>query len=363
VTAEPILRLEAVSKRWGAAAVGVADVDLDVGRGEFLCLLGPSGCGKTTTLRLVGGFELPSGGRILLDGEDLTVRPPYHRPVNTVFQDYALFPHMSVAENIGFGLSVARLDRREIGRRVDDALGLVGLTEKAGARIAALSGGQRQRIALARALVNRPKVLLLDEPLAALDAHLREQMQVELKSLQHRLGTTFVMVTHDQTEALAIADRIAVMNRGRLEQVAAPAELYDRPASRFVAGFIGTMNLLDGVVAATDPSGARVEVGGLTVRLAAGEPAPAAGEPICVGLRPEDIAVVAAEAGGVAATVTGVAFHGRSHRLHLALASGVALVAELARHGGIAAPAIGDRVAVAQIGAARAFPAAPDRPA
>ena len=196
---DPLLRLEAVSKVFPGGIVGLDAVDLDIGQGEFLSLLGPSGCGKTTSLRVVAGFEQPSSGRVLLDGRDITGLRPYDRPVNTVFQDYALFPHMDVAENVGFGLSLRGLGSAETGRKVRAALDLVGLADKVDARVSALSGGQRQRVALARAIVCEPRVLLLDEPLSALDAHLREQMQVELKRLQAQLGTTFIMVTHDQT--------------------------------------------------------------------------------------------------------------------------------------------------------------------
>ena len=241
---EPLVRLDAVSKVFAGGIVGLDAVDLDIARGEFLTLLGPSGCGKTTSLRVIAGFESPSSGKVLLEGRDITALRPFDRPVNTVFQDYALFPHMNVAENVGFGLSLRELPAAEQRKRVAAALDMVGLADKLGARVSELSGGQRQRVALARAIVCEPRVLLLDEPLSALDAHLREQMQVELKRLQSRLGTTFVMVTHDQTEALSISDRIVVMNKGRIEQIAPPAVLYDRPATKFVASFIGTMNLL-----------------------------------------------------------------------------------------------------------------------
>ncbi|RVA69098.1 ATP-binding cassette domain-containing protein, partial [Mesorhizobium sp. M7A.F.Ca.AU.001.01.1.1] len=224
---DPLVRLQAVSKIFPGGIVGLDAVDLDIISGEFITLLGPSGCGKTTSLRVIAGFESPSSGKVLLDGRDITALRPFDRPVNTVFQDYALFPHMNVAENVGFGLSLRKLSGAEQAKRTGEALDMVGLADKLGARVSELSGGQRQRVALARAIVCEPRVLLLDEPLSALDAHLREQMQVELKRLQSRLGTTFVMVTHDQTEALSISDRIVVMNKGRIEQIAPPATLYD----------------------------------------------------------------------------------------------------------------------------------------
>jgi spermidine/putrescine transport system ATP-binding protein len=214
---DALVRLQRVSKVFPGGIVGLDAVDLDIAAGEFLTLLGPSGCGKTTSLRVIAGFESPSSGSVLLEGRDITGLRPFDRPVNTVFQDYALFPHMDVAANVGFGLSLRKLTGAEQAKRVRDALDMVGLADKLRARVSELSGGQRQRVALARAIVCEPRVLLLDEPLSALDAHLREQMQVELKRLQSRLGTTFVMVTHDQIEALSISDRIVVMNKGRIE--------------------------------------------------------------------------------------------------------------------------------------------------
>jgi putative spermidine/putrescine transport system ATP-binding protein len=216
-----------------------------VQRGEFFTFLGPSGSGKTTTLRMIAGFEDPSGGTIELAGEDVSGVPPYDRAVNTVFQDYALFPHMTVGENVAYGLRVAGVDKSERGRRRDEALEMVRLPDYADRKPGELSGGQRQRVALARAIVNRPKVLLLDEPLGALDLKLREQMQVELKTIQGEVGITFVYVTHDQDEALTMSDRIAVFNDGRIEQVSPPEELYERPVNEFVAGFVGVSNLIE----------------------------------------------------------------------------------------------------------------------
>src|SRR5438105_6988784 len=236
--------LVGVSKRFGTH-VAVDDVTLEIGEGEFFSLLGPSGCGKTTTLRMVAGFELPDAGRIVLKGSDVTEVPANRRPVNMVFQQYALFPHMSVYDNVAFGLRVKRVPRAEHRGRVHEMLRVVSLEGFDRRRARQLSGGQQQRVALARALVNRPAALLLDEPLGALDVKLRKQMQLELKRIQNELGTTFVYVTHDQDEALAMSDRIAVMNHGRVEQIGAPREIYEHPSTPFVADFIGSLNALE----------------------------------------------------------------------------------------------------------------------
>jgi spermidine/putrescine transport system ATP-binding protein len=238
------IELESVSKHFGKAAA-VHEVSLAILEGEFFSLLGPSGCGKTTTLRMIAGFEVPDEGRILLQGEDGTAVSANRRPVNMVFQQYALFPHMSIYDNIAFGLKVKRVPRGEHAERIQQMLRVVELEGLERRRPRQLSGGQQQRVALARALVNRPAALLLDEPLGALDVKLRKQMQLELKRIQLELGTTFVYVTHDQDEALAMSDRIAVMNRGRVEQIGAPREIYERPATAFVADFIGSLNALD----------------------------------------------------------------------------------------------------------------------
>src|ERR671927_518374 len=238
------IQLEELTKAFGEH-VAVAGIDLDMPAGEFFTLLGPSGCGKTTTLRMIAGFEQPTSGRILLDGSDVARVPPHRRNVNTVFQSYALFPHLDVTKNVAFGLKYQKLDKRERARRVAEALELVNLTEFAHRKADQLSGGQQQRVALARALVLRPQVLLLDEPLGALDAKLRKTLQVELKALQREVGITFVYVTHDQEEALTMSDRLAVMNAGRIEQVGPPVEVYERPATDFVAGFIGISNILE----------------------------------------------------------------------------------------------------------------------
>jgi putative spermidine/putrescine transport system ATP-binding protein len=225
--------------------VAVADVDLTVGDGEFFTLLGPSGSGKTTTLRMIAGFERPDAGRVTLGGADITQLPPYQRDVNTVFQDYALFPHMTVAENVGYGLKVKGVPRRERATQVAEVLKMVRLDGYGDRKPVQLSGGQRQRVALARSIVNQPKVLLLDEPLGALDLKLRQEMQVFLKALQRNLGMTFIYVTHDQEEALTMSDHVAVFNEGRIEQVGSPGDVYSRPATEFVAGFVGTSNILE----------------------------------------------------------------------------------------------------------------------
>ncbi len=233
-----------MTKRFGATTV-IEDLDLEIGRGRFYALLGPSGCGKTTTLRMIGGFELPTAGRVFLGDEDVTDRPPHKRDVNTVFQSYALFPHLTVAKNVAFGLQRRKVDKAEVDRRVTEALETVQMASFAARRPTQLSGGQQQRVALARALVNRPRALLLDEPLGALDLRLRRQLQVELKKIQQDVGITFIHVTHDQEEAMSMADTIAVMNGGRIEQAGTAEELYEAPKTAFVANFLGTSNLID----------------------------------------------------------------------------------------------------------------------
>jgi putative spermidine/putrescine transport system ATP-binding protein len=245
-TTTPAVRAIGLRRTYGEV-VALERLHLEVQPGEFFTMLGPSGSGKTTTLRLIAGFERPDSGAIELDGVDVTNRPPYQRDVNTVFQDYALFPHMSVAENVAYGLKVKRVDKGEQRRRTEQALELVGLAGYGARKPIQLSGGQRQRVALARALINRPRILLLDEPLGALDLKLRQQMQLELKRIQRELaaGVTFIYVTHDQEEALTMSDRIAVMRDGRIEQIGTPAEVYEHPASEFVAGFVGTSNLIE----------------------------------------------------------------------------------------------------------------------
>ena len=244
----PAVRLVGLQKHFGEV-VAVAGIDLEIAEGEFFSMLGPSGSGKTTTLRMIAGFELPTAGRIELHGQDVSRLPPFDRDVNTVFQDYALFPHMTVGDNVGYGLMVRKVGREERRQRVVEALSMVRLDGYEKRKPSQLSGGQRQRVALARALVNRPRVLILDEPLGALDLKLREEMQIELKTIQQQVGITFIYVTHDQDEALTMSDRLAVFNRGRIEQLGSPADVYEKPATPFVAGFVGTSNLIGGAVA------------------------------------------------------------------------------------------------------------------
>jgi spermidine/putrescine transport system ATP-binding protein len=305
-TAPADVRLETLRKAFGDV-VAVDDISLEIHEGEFFSLLGPSGCGKTTTLRMLGGFELPTSGRILLRGQDITHEPPEKRPVNMVFQSYALFPHLDVFENVAFGLRRRHVERAELTRRVGEALELVHLPDFAKRKPDQLSGGQQQRVALARALVCQPAVLLLDEPLGALDLKLRKALQTELKRVQLEVGITFVYVTHDQEEALALSDRIAVMDRGHVEQLGTPEELYDTPRTLFVAGFIGTSNLLPGDVerVAGDEALVRLASGEACLARAAGV---AAGRAVAVVVRPEVISIGRADGatdGGPATALEG----------------------------------------------------------
>jgi spermidine/putrescine transport system ATP-binding protein len=289
----PTVELDAVSKHFDEV-VAVQDMDLAIRPGEFFTLLGPSGCGKTTTLRMVAGFEEPTAGRVLIDGADVAGLPPHRRPTNTVFQTYALFPHLSVGDNVAFGLRRKRVPKQEITRRVASELERVGLAGEINRRPAQLSGGQQQRVALARALVNLPKVLLLDEPLGALDLKLRKGLQIELKRIQREVGITFVYVTHDQEEALTMSDRIAVMNRGAVEQVGVPEAVYERPETTFVAGFIGVSNLMPGTVASVNGARIRVELeSGVTVEADGNGLAP--GERCHAVVRPEKLHIARAE--------------------------------------------------------------------
>ena len=283
----PVIRIEAVSKRYGAVAA-VDDISLDIRENEFLALLGASGCGKTTLLRLIAGFEHPDRGRVLIGGQDMTLRAPYARPVNMMFQSYALFPHMTVAGNVAFGLKQDNISGEALKARVNEALLAVELDALGDRRPDQLSGGQRQRVALARCLAKRPRVLLLDEPMAALDKHLRERTQLELMALRKRLGITFVLVTHDQGEAMAMADRVAIMESGRILQIGTPRDLYERPASQRVARFFGDMNIWPATAGAT-PGTLFVADLGLELRVPGASPSAGAQLPSAVALRPERI--------------------------------------------------------------------------
>jgi putrescine transport system ATP-binding protein len=287
--ATPFIRFENVTKRFGDF-VAVKDLTLDIYEKEFFSLLGPSGCGKTTLMRMLAGFEEPSEGRIFLQGRDISGVPPYKRPTNMMFQSYALFPHMTVRKNVAFGLEQDKLPKDEIDARVDEMLALVKLKEFATRKPSQLSGGQRQRVALARSLAKRPKVLLLDEPLGALDRKLREETQFELMDIQHSLGLTFLIVTHDQEEAMTVSDRIAVMDKGVIVQVATPAEIYEAPNSRYVADFIGDINIFDGKVVSNEAGQVRIDCGGLSA-VVAQECAAVAGNDIAFAIRPEKVRI------------------------------------------------------------------------
>ena len=326
------LRIQGVSKRFGAVTA-VDDVSLEIEQGEFFALLGPSGCGKTTLLRMLAGFETPSAGAIMLAGVDLAALPPYRRPVNMMFQSYALFPHMSVAGNVAFGLRQDRTPRAEIADRVDEVLALVELSRLARRRPHQLSGGQRQRVALARSLVKRPKLLLLDEPLAALDKKLREQTQFELMAIQQRVGITFMIVTHDQDEAMTVADRIAVMEEGRIAQVDTPAAIYEAPRSRYVAEFIGDVNIFEGRAGTVNGGAVAVELADAPAGLAAPARAdgPGAGDTVLLAVRPEKIEIAPCPPppgtlNAMAGDVTEVAYLGSVSTYRVRLDSGRTVV-------------------------------------
>ena len=351
---DPFLAIEGVAKAFGGV-IAVDGVDLAIGQGEIFALLGPSGCGKTTLLRMLAGFETPDRGRIVLDGQDIAGVPPHRRPINMMFQSYALFPHMTVQGNIAFGLKQDRLPAEEIRRRTDEVVKLVRLEGLEDRKPDQLSGGQRQRVALARALAKRPKLVLLDEPLAALDRKLREETQFELLSIHRRLGLTFVIVTHDQDEAMTLASRMAVMEKGRVAQIGPPRAVYDRPTSRFVAGFLGTTNFLDGTVTGAEgdlvtlrceafgglvrgrfsaPDSAAPAAAPATAPVAAPFTAPAvaqggslltAGHAACLLLRAERLTLAPGSGGGAPATVVETAFRGDATLVRLRTRGGLDL--------------------------------------
>jgi len=325
-TIETSVRLASVTKRYGQVEA-VRSLDLGIARGEFFTLLGPSGCGKTTTLRVIAGFEEPTSGTVLIDGIAMQGMPPFRRPTNTVFQSYALFPHLNVEENVAFGLKRKRVPREEMRTRVADELARVGLSGEAKRKPRQLSGGQQQRVALARALVNRPSVLLLDEPLGALDLKLRKRLQVELKEIQRDVGITFVYVTHDQEEALTMSDRIAVMNEGVVEQIAGPEEVYDRPASRFVAGFIGVSNLLPGEVVTANGNGPAVRLDSGAVVPLAERPGLDTGERCQAIVRPEKLAVNVQGDAGVTGVLESSVYLGTATQLVARMPDGASLTA------------------------------------
>ena len=327
------IQLEELTKAFGEH-LAVAGISLDMPAGEFFTLLGPSGCGKTTTLRMIAGFERPTSGRIMLDGSDVARVPPHQRNVNTVFQSYALFPHLDVAKNVAFGLKYHKLDKRERAKRVGEALELVNLTEYAQRKADQLSGGQQQRVALARALVLRPQVLLLDEPLGALDAQLRKSLQVELKALQAELGITFVFVTHDQEEALTMSDRIAVMSKGVVEQAASPREIYEEPQTVFVADFLGVSNLLAAEAIGHEGGACAVRIGDRVFHCRQGE-IDARGD-VKVMIRPERIVIEPHSETGderLPGIVERSVFLGGSHEVHVRVLGGELLKATVANDG------------------------------
>jgi putrescine transport system ATP-binding protein len=323
--AEALVRIEDVTKRFDGVTA-VDQVSLSIAGGELFALLGGSGCGKTTLLRMLAGFERPDGGRILLDGADMSAVPPYERPVNMMFQSYALFPHMSVVQNVAFGLRQDRVPADERRRRVAEALELVQLVGFDARKPHQLSGGQRQRVALARSLVKRPKLLLLDEPLAALDKKLREQTQLELVRIQRQVGVTFVMVTHDQEEAMTMSTRIGVMQAGRIVQIGTPGEIYEAPASRFVADFVGTINLFEARVVRADGASAVVASDGAGAELIAPRALPV-GAAVCLGVRPEKLALSreppAAGLNRLVGVIRDVAYLGGLSSYHVQLDTGM----------------------------------------
>ncbi|MCZ4280166.1 ABC transporter ATP-binding protein [Kiloniella laminariae] len=307
------------------AFVALDNVSLDIGSNEFFTLLGPSGCGKTTLLRLIAGFEQPSQGQILLHGENLEQLPPFKRPVNTVFQNYALFPHMTIAQNIAFGLEMLGRPRQEINSTVDEMLDLVQMKSLADRRITQISGGQQQRVALARALAPKPKVLLLDEPLSALDLQLRKDMQIELKRLQLETGITFIFVTHDQEEALTMSDRIAVMQGGHILQVGPPRDIYEHPQHRFVAGFIGEINLLQATAGKTNPEGLDLQLGEMSGLKTEAKSQVTPGTKLALAIRPERILLAGPDKEQLSGKLINVVYHGTDTLYHFTLPDGQSL--------------------------------------
>ena len=349
-------------KRAAVAAVGVTkvfqsqgqdslkaldNVSVTINENEFFTLLGPSGCGKTTLLRLIAGFDFPTEGQILLYGTDIASLPPYKRPVNTVFQNYALFPHMTVAQNIGFGLQMLGKPTAEIDARVAEMLKLVRMEELANRKTSQISGGQQQRVALARALAPQPKVLLLDEPLSALDYKLRKDMQIELKRLQHETGITFIFVTHDQEEALTMSDRIAVMSKGKILQVGGPRDIYDRPAERFVANFIGETNFLEGDIKSVAKGVAKVALNaGVAITAGVGNANKSSGK-VTVVVRPEHAELTAARKGGLSGQVENVVYFGTDTHYHVQLSDGSPFMVRLQNRGIAELPyKAGDKVGI-----------------
>jgi len=351
-----IIEIAGLAKTFPGGIRAVDGVSLEIRAGEFVTLLGPSGCGKTTILRLIAGFETPDAGRILLGGRDVTDDPPYRRPVNTVFQDYALFPHMTVGQNVGYGLRISGVPRAETADRIAATLRMVDLLEKIDSTPAQLSGGQRQRVALARAIIREPKVLLLDEPLSALDVKLREAMQVELMHLHEKLGITFLLVTHDQREALVMSDRVVVLSQGRIVQCGTPAELYDRPATPYVADFIGTSNLMRATVAAIEGDEVIATAGPHLLRGAAHGRRFQPGDKVLLSIRPEKAALVtdgnAVEPGAnlIDARVTEHLFHGHALRMELDIGQAAPFIVDLQLSAAVETlrlPQTGGRVAIA----------------
>lgn len=321
-----MIEIQSLTKTFGAgtaAFTALDDVSVTIASNEFFTLLGPSGCGKTTLLRVIAGFIDPTHGTVALDGEDLLTRPPYARPVNTVFQSYALFPHMTVAQNIAFGLEMLKKPPAEIAATVEEMLALVKMTEMADRRTDQISGGQQQRVALARALAPRPKVLLLDEPLSALDFKLRKDMQLELKRLQNETGITFIFVTHDQDEALTMSDRLAVMNAGQIRQIGNPRDIYDHPAERFVADFIGDTNFLKAELLGMSGDAAQVRLAsGAEIAARAAEGGPSAGGPVTLAVRPEHAKLEVPEDALLTGRMANVVYVGTDTHYHVALDGG-----------------------------------------